>query len=64
MNIGCHYVWKFDLIVCFHLTGFKALLDNYESATGTSEVVTPQEVAENKRFLNEIMKTKVSLSNL
>ncbi|XP_071807725.1 uridylate-specific endoribonuclease B-like [Asterias amurensis] len=38
---------------------FKALLDNYESATGTSEVVTPQEVAENKRFLNEIMKTKV-----
>ncbi|XP_038056866.1 poly(U)-specific endoribonuclease-B-like [Patiria miniata] len=38
---------------------FVALLDNYETATGVSEVVTPEEIAENKRFLNEIMKTKV-----
>nr|XP_006127765.1 poly(U)-specific endoribonuclease-like [Pelodiscus sinensis] len=38
---------------------FVSLLDNYETSTGVEEVVTPQEMAENNRFLDAILETKV-----
>ncbi|XP_060792542.1 uridylate-specific endoribonuclease B isoform X2 [Neoarius graeffei] len=38
---------------------FISLLDNYESVTGVPEVVTPEEEAENHRFLDSIIKTSV-----
>ncbi|XP_062913647.1 uridylate-specific endoribonuclease C [Mobula hypostoma] len=38
---------------------FIALLDNYEMSTGIAEVVTPEEMAENFRFLDAILETKV-----
>ncbi|KAK3555353.1 hypothetical protein QTP86_014953, partial [Hemibagrus guttatus] len=38
---------------------FISLLDNYESDTGVPEVVTPEEEAENHRFLDSIIKTPV-----
>ncbi|XP_078075685.1 uridylate-specific endoribonuclease C isoform X1 [Mustelus asterias] len=38
---------------------FTALLDNYEMSTGIAEVVTPEERAENSRFLDVILETKV-----
>ncbi|KAF7697420.1 uridylate-specific endoribonuclease B isoform X2 [Silurus meridionalis] len=38
---------------------FISLLDNYESDTGVPEVVTPEEEAENHRFLDAVMKTPV-----
>ncbi|XP_067084682.1 uridylate-specific endoribonuclease B [Osmerus mordax] len=36
---------------------FISLLDNYESATGVPEVVTPEEEAENHRFLDIMVQT-------
>lgn len=36
---------------------FISLLDNYESDTGKPEIVTPEEVAENHKFLDSIIKT-------
>lgn len=36
---------------------FISLLDNYESDTGEPEIVTPEEVAENHKFLDSIIKT-------
>ncbi|MBN3302491.1 uridylate-specific endoribonuclease B [Amia ocellicauda] len=36
---------------------FISLLDNYESDAGEPEVVTPEEVAENHRFLDSVMET-------
>ncbi|XP_047234825.1 uridylate-specific endoribonuclease B [Girardinichthys multiradiatus] len=36
---------------------FISLLDNYESDTGVPEIVTPEEVAENHRFLDAIIQT-------
>ncbi|XP_078510814.1 poly(U)-specific endoribonuclease-like [Lissotriton helveticus] len=38
---------------------FVSLLDNYEMSTGVAEVVTPEEVAENNRFLDAILETEV-----
>ncbi|XP_051886673.1 uridylate-specific endoribonuclease C isoform X1 [Pristis pectinata] len=38
---------------------FTALLDNYEMSTGIAEVVTPEEMAENFRFLDAILETEV-----
>ncbi|XP_023647326.1 uridylate-specific endoribonuclease B isoform X2 [Paramormyrops kingsleyae] len=38
---------------------FISLLDNYESDTGEPEVVTPEEIAENHRFLDAVMDTAV-----
>ncbi|XP_068806788.1 poly(U)-specific endoribonuclease-B isoform X2 [Struthio camelus] len=38
---------------------FISLLDNYESSTGVAEVVTPEEIAENNRFLDAILETEV-----
>ena len=38
---------------------FISLLDNYESSTGTSEVVTEEEIKENRDFINSITETKV-----
>ncbi|XP_053346821.1 uridylate-specific endoribonuclease B [Clarias gariepinus] len=40
-------------------SAFISLLDNYESDTGVPEVVTPEEEAENHRFLDSIIKTPV-----
>lgn len=40
-------------------SAFISLLDNYESVTGVPEVVTPEEEAENHRFLDSIIKTPV-----
>lgn len=39
-------------------TAFISLLDNYESDTGEPEIVTPEEVAENHKFLDAIIKTQ------
>lgn len=39
-------------------TAFISLLDNYESDTGEPEIVTPEEVAENHKFLDSIIKTQ------
>ncbi len=39
---------------------FVALLDNYETSTGLPEEVTPEEIAENRRFIDAIMTTKVT----
>ncbi len=38
---------------------FIALLDNYETSTGLSETVTPEEVKENQLFIDSICETKV-----
>ncbi|XP_059508503.1 uridylate-specific endoribonuclease C isoform X2 [Stegostoma tigrinum] len=38
---------------------FISLLDNYEMSTGIAEVVTPEERAENNRFLDAVLGTKV-----
>ncbi|XP_012731641.2 poly(U)-specific endoribonuclease-B [Fundulus heteroclitus] len=38
-------------------SAFISLLDNYESDTGEPEIVTPEEVAENHRFLDAIVQT-------
>ncbi|KAL4659314.1 poly(U)-specific endoribonuclease-C-like isoform X1 [Arapaima gigas] len=35
------------------------LLDNYEASTGVAEKVTPEEIAENNRFLDAILETEV-----
>lgn len=39
-------------------TAFISLLDNYESDTGEPEIVTPEEVAENHKFLDSIIQTQ------
>lgn len=39
-------------------TAFISLLDNYESDTGEPEIVTPEEVAENHKFLDAIINTQ------
>lgn len=36
---------------------FISLLDNYESDTGKPEIVTPEEEAENHKFLDAIVQT-------
>lgn len=41
----------------FAFTAFISLLDNYVSDTGEPEIVTPEEVAENHKFLDSIVKT-------
>lgn len=42
----------------FSSTAFISLLDNYESDTGEPEIVTPEEVAENHKFLDSIIQTE------
>lgn len=39
---------------------FIALLDNYESETGKSEEITPEEIGENRAFIDAICQTKVT----
>lgn len=41
----------------FVSAAFISLLDNYESDTGEPEIVTPEEVAENHKFLDSIVQT-------
>lgn len=41
----------------FVSAAFISLLDNYESDTGEPEIVTPEEVAENHKFLDSIIQT-------
>lgn len=41
----------------FVSTAFISLLDNYESDTGEPEIVTPEEEAENHKFLDSIIHT-------
>ena len=38
-------------------TAFISLLDNYVSATGEPEIVTPEEEAENHKFLDSLVQT-------
>ena len=38
---------------------FIALLDNYETSTGQQEVVTSEEIQENRTFIDRICETKV-----
>lgn len=45
------------LSLCRVLTAFISLLDNYESDTGEPEIVTPEEEAENHKFLDAIIQT-------
>ncbi|XP_035283618.1 poly(U)-specific endoribonuclease-C-like isoform X2 [Anguilla anguilla] len=40
-------------------SNFLDLLDNYEKSTGVTEKVTPEELAENYRFLDSILQTEV-----
>ncbi|XP_061108236.1 uridylate-specific endoribonuclease C-like isoform X2 [Conger conger] len=40
-------------------SNFLDLLDNYEKSTGVTEAVTPEELAENYRFLDSILQTEV-----
>ncbi|XP_053321155.1 poly(U)-specific endoribonuclease-A-like [Spea bombifrons] len=40
-------------------SAFMSLLDNYEMSTGVQEVVTAEEIAENNRFLDAILETRV-----
>lgn len=47
----------FDQIRVFVSAAFISLLDNYESDTGEPEIVTPEEVAENHKFLDSIIQT-------
>jgi len=47
---------------CFHngicvILAFISLLDNYESAAGEPEIVTPEEELENHKFLDSVIKT-------
>jgi len=44
---------------CYICYRFIALLDNYKASTGISEEVTPEEVKENRDFIDAIMDTKV-----
>lgn len=46
--------WNAPLLV---FAAFISLLDNYESDTGEPEIVTPEEVAENHKFLDSIIQT-------
>lgn len=41
----------------FVSAAFISLLDNYESDAGEPEIVTPEEVAENHKFLDSIIQT-------
>lgn len=43
---------------CLVSAAFISLLDNYESDTGKPEIVTPEEVAENHKFLDAIINTR------
>lgn len=48
----------FSVWVSTHASAaFISLLDNYESDTGEPEIVTPEEVAENHKFLDSIIQT-------
>jgi len=45
---------------CFHngicvILAFISLLDNYESAAGEPEIVTPEEELENHKFLDSVI---------
>lgn len=42
----------------FVFAAFISLLDNYESDTGVPEIVTPEEEAENHKFLDSIVQTQ------
>lgn len=52
--LSIHY---FSMLFVFVSAAFISLLDNYESDTGEPEIVTPEEVAENHKFLDAIIKT-------
>lgn len=41
------------------IKSFIALLDNYETSTGLDEVVTTEEIKENRDFIDKIYETKV-----
>lgn len=43
---------------------FIALLDNYETSTGEQEEVTPEEIRENRQFIDAICGTKVELGSM
>ena len=48
-----------NLNVIFQIIALISLLDNYETSTGIAELVTPEETAENNRFLDAVLKTHV-----
>ena len=53
-----NHVWLYlGLSLWRVLTAFISLLDNYESDTGVPEIVTPEEEAENHKFLDAITQT-------
>lgn len=49
--------WLVVWVSAFASAAFISLLDNYESDTGEPEIVTPEEVAENHKFLDSIIQT-------
>ncbi|NXA36763.1 ENDUB protein, partial [Eudromia elegans] len=54
-----HYVNEEHMKSIKTFATFISLLDNYETSTGVSEVVTPEEIAENNHFLDAILETEV-----
>ncbi len=48
---------RLNKLSAFMFAAFISLLDNYESDTGEPEIVTPEEVAENHKFLDSIIQT-------
>ncbi|NXS10182.1 ENDOU endoribonuclease, partial [Neodrepanis coruscans] len=54
-----HYVDEERLKSIKTFATFISLLDNYETSTGVAETVTPEEIAENNRFLDAILETRV-----
>lgn len=63
----CHFFLFLSLYIFYihilHLSFFHAdfinLLDNYEVSTGVSEMVTSEELKENRLFIDAIMETDV-----
>lgn len=62
----CHFFLLFSLYIFLkkHLSfffhaDFINLLDNYEVSTGVSEMVTSEELKENRLFIDAIMETDV-----
>ncbi|KAI3373237.1 hypothetical protein L3Q82_006546 [Scortum barcoo] len=57
-NDGAGYpLFTPNRVPVFVCAAFISLLDNYESDTGEPEIVTPEEVAENHKFLDSIIQT-------
>ncbi|KAF7237680.1 Poly(U)-specific endoribonuclease-A [Varanus komodoensis] len=53
--------YRVSFNIFFLLIAFISLLDIYEASTGVAELVTPEETAENNRFLDAVLETEVML---